>query len=145
MSASSIDMRASTVVRRTCTVRTIRAAFPPPPSSGPRLSSTQVVTTTQAEGESHLHIEGAFDASTVGEIQVAIESVVATQPHHVAIDLARVSTLDSFGVRAIVSLWRRVVSFGGSVALLHVHGQPLTVVKLFKLDELLASRPVTAA
>jgi len=133
------------MVRRTCTVRKIRAAFPPPPSSGPRLSGTRLVTATQAEGESRLHIEGTFDALTVGEIEVAIESVVAAHPQHVALDLARVSLLDSFGVRAIVSLWRRVVSFGGSVTLHHVHGQPLTVVRLFKLDELLASRPVTAA
>ncbi len=139
MSASSIDIGS---------VRRIRGTLPPPPSSGPRLSGTMLVTTTQADGESQLHIEGAFDALTVGEIEVAIESVVAARPHHVAIDLDRVSMLDSFGVRAIVSLWRRVISLGGSVTLLNVHGQPLTVVKLFKLDELLAgsaSDPVTAA
>jgi anti-sigma B factor antagonist len=91
-------------------------------------------TSDHGEGESHLQIEGALDAVTVDDVNHAIESVVAHHPHRVTVDLDHVPVLDSIGVGAIVSLWKRIKKEGGSVVIVHAHDQPLTVLRLLRLE-----------
>lgn len=85
-------------------------------------------------GEAQLCIEGALDALTVGDIEPTLDAVVADHPARVTVDLDRVSLLDSMGVSAIVSLWKRITAQGGSVRVVHAHDQPLAVLKVLKLD-----------
>jgi len=132
MSASNVDMRA-------VIFRTDLSERPAPPKSGPRLSPVPVVRSDREGGESTLQIEGAFDAGTVDDINDAIESVVSEHPHRVTVDLDHVSLLDSIGVGAIVSLWKRVRAQGGSVVVVHAHDQPLVVLRLLKLEVLFAA------
>ena len=97
----------------------------------------RVVTWGVESGESNIQIEGALDAFTVRDIRPAIDAVVAGQPRHVTVDFDRVTILDSTGVGAIVSLFKRITALGGRVVVVRAHDQPLAVLKLLKLDAVL--------
>jgi anti-sigma B factor antagonist len=92
------------------------------------------VTSARQGDETELRIEGALDALTVGEISPILDAAVADHPRHVTVDLDEVTLLDSMGVGAIVSLWKRVKAQGGKVVVVHAHAQPLLVLKLLRLD-----------
>jgi anti-sigma B factor antagonist len=98
-----------------------------------------VVRSTAGDGEERLWIEGALDALSVGAIAPALEAVAARHPHRVTVDFDRVSLLDSSGVSAIVSLWKRIKAQGGSVVIVHAHDQPLLVLKVLKLERMLGT------
>ena len=92
------------------------------------------VTSARQGDETELRIEGALDASTVGEISPILDATVAEHPRRVTLDLDEVTMLDSMGVGAIVSLWKRVKAQRGKVVVVHAHAQPLLVLKLLRLD-----------
>lgn len=102
-------------------------------------TSRSVVRLEREHGEAQLSIEGALDALTVGEIKPAIDAVVADQPSRVTVDLERVPIMDSMGVSAIVSLWKRITAQGGSVRVVRAHDQPLAVLKVLRLDGVLCA------
>src|SRR5438105_3627205 len=83
----------------------------------------RVETKEQDGPESELKIAGAFDASTVREINPAVDAVVAEHPHRVTVDLDSVSLMDSTGVSVLVSLWKRIKAQGGSVVVVGAHDQ----------------------
>jgi len=89
---------------------------------------------TDENGESRLAIDGALDALTVRDIRPVIDAVVADQPRRVTVDLENLNLIDSSGVGAIVSLFKRVKANGGAVVVLGAREQPLAVLKLLKLD-----------
>src|SRR5579862_643119 len=63
---------------------------------------------TDENGESRLVIDGALDALTVRDIRPVIDAVVADRPRRVTVDIENLSLIDSSGVGAIVSLFKRV-------------------------------------
>ena len=91
-------------------------------------------TRTDLDGETRLRIVGALDALTVRDIRPIIDSVVADKPKRVAVELHELTLIDSSGVGAIVSLFKRVKADGGQVVVVGAHDQPLAVLKLLKLD-----------
>ena len=88
-------------------------------------------------GVCQLWIEGALDALTVRDIDPVIDAVVASKPKRVNLDLEALTLLDSSGVGAIISLFRRVAAGGGRLAVVRAHDQPLAVLKVLKLDRAL--------
>jgi anti-sigma B factor antagonist len=94
-------------------------------------------TRTDSEGESKLRIFGALDALTVREIKPVIDALVADRPRRVTVDFNELTLLDSSGVGAVVSLFKRVKATGGEVVVVGAHDQPLAVLKLLKLDRIL--------
>jgi len=89
---------------------------------------------TVLEDGTRLQIEGALDALTARDIRPIFDAVVADKPKRVTVDLDGLTLLDSSGVGAIVSLFKRVKGDGGQVVLENAHDQPLAVLKLLKLD-----------
>jgi anti-sigma B factor antagonist len=85
-------------------------------------------------GERQLRIEGALDALTVRELSPVLDALVADKPRKVTVDLAGLTLIDSSGVGAIVSLFKRVKANGGEVVVVGAQEQPLAVLKLLKLD-----------
>jgi anti-anti-sigma factor len=79
-------------------------------------------------------IEGALDALSVDAVQPTFDEVVAQCPGNVVVDLGRVTLLDSFGVGAIVWLFKRINAEGAHMRVVRAHDQPLVVLKLLKLD-----------
>jgi anti-sigma B factor antagonist len=91
-------------------------------------------TRTDLEGESQLRIVGALDALTVRDVRPIVDALVADRPRRVTVDLSELTLIDSSGVGAIVSLFKRVKADGGQVVVVRAHDQPLAVLKLLKLD-----------
>lgn len=89
---------------------------------------------TDNDTESRLQIEGALDALTAPDIRPIFDKVVADGRRRVAIDLEMVTMIDSSGVGAIVSLFKRLKAEGGQVVVVGAKDQPLAVLKLLKLD-----------
>ncbi len=89
---------------------------------------------TDNENESRLKIEGAVDALTASEIRPIFDQVVADRKKRVIVDIEAVTMIDSSGVGAIVSLFKRVKAEGGQVLVVGAKDQPLAVFKLLKLD-----------
>jgi anti-sigma B factor antagonist len=88
------------------------------------------------DSELRLKIEGALDALTARDVRPIFDQVVAEKPKRVAIDLESLTLIDSSGVGAIVSLFKRVKADGGQVVVVHAQDQPLAVLKLLKLDRI---------
>ena len=91
---------------------------------------------TDLANELQLHIDGALDALTAREIRPIFDQVVAEKPKRVTVDLEALTLIDSSGVGAIVSLFKRVKADGGQVVVVRAHDQPLAVLKLLKLDRI---------
>lgn len=92
-------------------------------------------TRTDLEGgECQLRIQGSLDALTVREIRPIIDAVVTDQPKRVTVDFDELTMIDSSGVGAVVSLFKRIKAAGGVVVVVRAHDQPLAVLKLLKLD-----------
>jgi anti-sigma B factor antagonist len=91
-------------------------------------------TRTDSEGESKLRIVGALDSLTVRDIRPMIDGLVVDRPRRVTVDFSELTLLDSSGVGAIVSLFKRVKADGGEVVIVGARDQPLAVLKLLKLD-----------
>ena len=86
------------------------------------------------DGTSHLSIEGQLDAVSVADLRIELDRLVATRPKAVEVDLSRLRMIDSSGVGALVSLYKRVRSQGGSVLIKGIRDQPLAIFQLLKLD-----------
>jgi anti-sigma B factor antagonist len=96
-------------------------------------------TRTDLEGESRLHIVGALDTLTVRDIRPILDAVVADRPKRVTVEFDELTLIDSSGVGAIVSLFKRVKADGGKVVVVGAHDQPLAVLKLLRLDRVLGA------
>lgn len=96
---------------------------------------------TDNNGESRLEIGGALDALTVRDIRPVIDAVVADRPRRVTVDIDKLNLIDSSGVGAIVSLFKRVKANGGTVVVVGAREQPLAVLKLLKLDGVFGLTP----
>ena len=86
------------------------------------------------DGTSHLWIEGQLDAVSVADLRSELDRLVATRPAAVEVDLSRLRMIDSSGVGALVSLYKRVRSQGNSVVIKGIRDQPLAIFQLLKLD-----------
>ena len=89
---------------------------------------------TDNDTESRLQIDGALDALTAPDIRPIFDKVVADARRRVVIDLEKVTMIDSSGVGAIVSLFKRIKADGGQVLVVGARDQPLAVLKLLKLE-----------
>lgn len=81
-----------------------------------------------------LKIEGELDANTAPELRPALDALIAEQPKRVTVDLSSLRLIDSSGVGALVSLYKRVRAAGGEVKISGMRDQPLAIFKLLRLD-----------
>jgi anti-sigma B factor antagonist len=78
-------------------------------------------------------VSGNLDSLTVPEVRPEIEKIVSSGARKVALDLTGLEIIDSSGIGAIVSLFKRVRGMGGDVKIVGVRGQPLEIMKLLGL------------
>lgn len=81
-----------------------------------------------------LQIRGELDALSAGELRPLLDRVVEDGRRDVTVDLSQLRLVDSSGVGALVSLYKRVRACGGQVEFINVTGQPLVIFKLLRLD-----------
>jgi anti-sigma B factor antagonist len=89
---------------------------------------------TDDGNQTTLRIEGLLDAVSTAELRPVIEQVITERRPRVVVDLSTLRLIDSSGVGAIVSLYKRVRAEGGDVSFVGVRGQPLAIFRLLKLD-----------
>jgi anti-sigma B factor antagonist len=99
-----------------------------------------VVARSDAGDETRLELRGVFDATTSGAVRAALEAIVAERRKAVVVDLNALRIIDSTGVRLLLGMRRSCTSYGGTMTLAGVHGQPLEILRLLRLDEVLGIR-----
>jgi anti-sigma B factor antagonist len=81
-----------------------------------------------------IKIRGELDALSASELRPHIEQLITDQRGRVSVDLSELRMVDSSGVGALVSLYKRVRAYGGEVSFHGVTAQPLVIFKLLRLD-----------
>ena len=81
-----------------------------------------------------LRIRGELDALSAPELRPALDRIVDERRAEITVDLSELRMIDSSGVGALVSLYKRVRANGGSVRFAGVTAQPLVIFKLLRLD-----------
>ena len=92
--------------------------------------------TTKAGPAVTLKISGELDAVTVDEIRGALDEIVAERSDKVVVDLSALRLVDSLGVRALLSVFRRVTAVGREFEVTGVQGQPSSIFEVLRLQEL---------
>jgi anti-sigma B factor antagonist len=89
------------------------------------------------DGVTQLAIEGELDAVSVSDLRPDLEKLVKTRPGVVDVDLSQLRMVDSSGVGALVSLYKRVRAQGGTVVIKGLRDQPLAIFRLLRLDRVM--------
>jgi len=82
-----------------------------------------------------LRISGELSALSAPSLRDLFDPVVAVHPREVTVDLSGLTLIDSSGVAAIVSLYRRLHEHGCDLRLVGVHDQPSRIFHLLHLDQ----------
>jgi anti-sigma B factor antagonist len=90
-----------------------------------------------SSGVTQLTIEGELDAVSVSELRPDLEKLVKSRPSSVEVDLSSLRMVDSSGVGALVSLYKRVRAQGGGVVIKGLRDQPLAIFRLLRLDRVM--------
>ncbi len=86
-------------------------------------------------GVTVLSLRGSLNALTAPDIKGAIDALVAEKRLNVAVDMEGLELIDSSGVGAIVSLFKRVRMVGGDVKIAGLRGQPKEIFRILKLEK----------
>lgn len=92
-----------------------------------------------AEGDTTiLRVSGELDALSSPELRPLLDSLARDRRSPITVDLSELRLIDSSGVGALVSLYKRVRANGGTVRFVGVADQPLVIFKLLRLDRVFA-------
>ena len=91
------------------------------------------------EGVARLVIEGELDAVSVAELRADLEKLVKARPPVVDVDLACCRMVDSSGVGALVSLYKRMRAQGGNVDIKGLPRSALAIFRPLRLDRVMLS------
>ena len=102
-----------------------------------------VTISSREAGATRIAIEGELDTMTVSDLRSQIDKLIANEPKRVEVDLAALRMLDSSGVGALVSLYKRVRAYGGQVVMVGLRDQPLAIFRLLRLDRIMINTDLT--
>jgi anti-sigma B factor antagonist len=91
-------------------------------------------TFTVVGDEGVLRVSGELDALSCPDLRPVLDSLVADGGLAIRVDLSDLRLIDSSGVGALVSLYKRIRAKGGAVTFVGVKAQPLVIFKLLRLD-----------
>jgi anti-sigma B factor antagonist len=83
-----------------------------------------------------LRISGSLDALSTPDLRPTIDALVAEKRRTITIDLGELRLIDSSGVGAIVSLYKRMRAQGSEVEVKGLKDQPLAIFRLLRLDRI---------
>ena len=86
-------------------------------------------------------IVGEFDANTAPEARRPIDALVETEPKQVEVDLSALESIDSAGVGALVSFFKRTRAYGGRFFVFGAKGQPRSLFQVLRLDRVFVAPP----
>jgi anti-sigma B factor antagonist len=79
-------------------------------------------------------IVGELDAITAPEVRGLIDAIVEAKPERVEVDLSSLDLIDSAGIGAIVSFFKRTREYGGRFTVFGLKGQPRSIFAVLRLD-----------
>jgi len=101
---------------------------------------------TGDDGTLRLTIAGELDVVSVYDLRPVLDTLVTGRPRRVEVDLSRLRILDSSGVGALISLYKRVRAQGGEVVVTGLQNQPLAVFRVLALERVMTGAvPPTGA
>lgn len=83
-----------------------------------------------------LRISGSLDALSTPDLRPMIDALVAEKRPSITVDLSQLRLIDSSGVGAIVSLYKRMRALGAKVEVVGLKDQPLAIFRLLRLDRI---------
>lgn len=83
-----------------------------------------------------LRIVGSLDALSTPDLRPMIDALVAEKRPTITVDLTDLRLIDSSGVGAIVSLYKRMRALGAKVEVVGLRDQPLAIFRLLRLDRI---------
>ncbi len=92
-------------------------------------------STSEVDNALMLSLVGQLDALSAPELMPTIDSLVAEKRPMIVVDLKGLDLIDSSGVAAIVALYRRSKTNGGSLRVTGARDQPLAILKLLRMDK----------
>ena len=97
-----------------------------------------MIFTTNIEGGTvTLNITGELDALSVPDLRPVLDDLISKGHKKIVVDLSGLRLIDSSGVGAIVYLFRKLRAVGGTVSVRGAADQPLAILRLLKLDQIL--------
>jgi anti-sigma B factor antagonist len=97
-----------------------------------------MIFTTNIEGGTvTLNITGELDAVSVPDLRPVLDDLISKGHKRIVVDLSGLRLIDSSGVGAIVYLFRKLRAVGGTVSVRGAADQPLAILRLLKLDQIL--------
>ena len=101
-------------------------------------------TIVNRDGTTYITIEGTLDAVSVSDLRGELDALVNARPKAVDVDLSQLRMIDSSGVGALVSLYKRVRANGGEVIVIGLRDQPLAIFRLLRLDRVMLGSGLSA-
>ena len=98
---------------------------------------------SEREGVTVLTLAGNLDASTSAGLKKAVVALTDEGKTRVAVDLTKLTLIDSTGVGVLISLFKRARAAGGAVHFAGLTGQPKEIFRLLRLDRSLDLHPST--
>jgi len=92
---------------------------------------------TTADGTTRLSIKGELDVLSVPDLRPEMDGLISRRLPRIEVDLSQLRMIDSSGVGAVVSLYKRSRAQGGHVRVTGLHDQPLAIFRLLRLDRVM--------
>lgn len=83
----------------------------------------------------HIVLKGNLDALTAQELRPTIDDLVSKRKTKIILNLASLEIIDSSGVGAIVTLFKRIRLLGGDVKIAYIVNQPKEIFRILRLDK----------
>lgn len=100
---------------------------------------------SERDGVAVLTLVGNLDASTSAGLKKEVVTLTDAGKVRVAVDLAKLTLIDSTGVGVLISLFKRARAAGGAVHFAGLVGQPKEIFRLLRLDKSLDLHPTLDA
>ena len=100
---------------------------------------------SEREGVTVLSLHGNLDAATAAGLKKEVVVLTDAGKVRVAVDLAKLTLIDSTGVGVLISLFKRARAAGGTVHFAGLVGQPKEIFRLLRLDKSLDLHPTLDA
>jgi anti-sigma B factor antagonist len=94
------------------------------------------IVATQEEKAVLLKVSGRMDAENADEFDKACEVWISKGAKHLIADLADLQYVSSMGLRSFLAAAQKLKSISGSLSLCGLHGLPLQVFEMTKLNSL---------
>ena len=85
-----------------------------------------------------IELAGEIDPMQMSDVRPRLERLAQEATGDLLVDLSRTELLDSSGVGALVFLYKRLAARGCRLTLAGVRGQPLDLLRMLRLDRVIA-------